>query len=311
MSENDLVGAVEAGGSKIICLIANNYDDIRAQAELPTSTPEETIREILSFFQEQCEQHGPIKKLGLASFGPVDLDPLSKNWGYVTDTPKPHWSNTDFAQALAENLGVPVAFDTDVNGAALAEGLWGAAQGLSDYAYITVGTGIGGGIVSSGQIVHGALHPEIGHIAIPHDKTVDPFSGSCPFHGNCLEGLASGAAMQLRWGQGAHTLPDDHPAWELEADYLSILAVNLIFTLSLKRILFGGGLMKRGQLFNLIREKTKSRLGGYLARPPYTDTLENIIQPPGLGVQAGPLGALALALHRTGHQGPLSNDKKA
>lgn len=306
MSENKLVGAVEAGGSKIICLIASSPDDIRAQTEIPTRTPDETIQDVLNFFREHSTLHGPIQKLGLASFGPIDLNPVSKRWGYITDTPKPNWSNTNFAGALAEKLDIPVAFDTDVNGAALAEGLWGAAQGVSDYAYITVGTGIGGGIVSSGQIAHGAMHPEIGHIGIPHDEAQDPFAGSCPFHGNCLEGLASGAAMAMRWKQSAHTIPNDHPAWPLEADYLSALAANLIFTLSLKRILFGGGVMKRTHLFKLIREKTKIRLGGYLSQRPYNGTLDDVIQPPGLGTQAGPLGALALALHKTGYKRPLN-----
>ncbi|GEQ98661.1 hypothetical protein JCM17844_22980 [Iodidimonas gelatinilytica] len=216
MTQPALLGGIEAGGTKTICLIGTGPDDIRAQIQMPTRTADETIPDIVAFFRERSVELGPVARVGLASFGPIDRDPLSATWGHVLTTPKTGWAGADFAGAVARALDVPVTFDTDVNGAALAEGLWGAAQDVADYAYLTVGTGIGGGIVANGRLVHGAMHPELGHMAVPRDPETDPFEGHCPFHGDCLEGLASGPAIEARWGHPAYDLSADHPAWAME-----------------------------------------------------------------------------------------------
>ncbi len=296
MSESPLVGAVEIGGTKIICLVGSGPDDIRAEARLPTRGPHESVSGIRDFFRAQTELLGPLACLGVASFGPIELDPDSPRWGHITTTPKAGWSDTELAGLLERELGVPVEFDTDVNGAALAEGRWGSAMGLADYVYVTVGTGIGGGIVSNGRLVRGALHPEIGHMVVPHDRIADPYPGCCVFHGDCLEGLASGPAIAERWGRTGPELPPDHPAWSLEADYLSALAANLLFLLAPRRILFGGGVMRKAGLLDFVRQRTGERLGGYSAVLVGEGGLEEMIAAPGLGQQAGPLGALALAL---------------
>ncbi len=300
MPEAPLVGAVEIGGTKIICLVGSGPHDIRAEARLSTRGPEESIADILAFFRQQATALGPLARLGVASFGPVDLDPDSPRWGHITATPKAGWSDTDLAGVLTRELGLPVQFDTDVNGAALAEGRWGAARGLADYVYITVGTGIGGGIVAGGRLVRGTLHPEIGHMVVPHEREVDPYAGCCPFHGDCLEGLASGPAIAARWGAPGPELAPDHPAWALEATYLSVLAANLLFLLSPERILFGGGVMERTGLLELVRHRTGARLGGYLRPPALRGGLDRVISAPGLGQRVGPLGALALALYGDG-----------
>jgi fructokinase len=189
----------------------------------------------------------------VASFGPLDLNPRSPTYGCITSTPKPGWSDVDLVRPIRQAFNVPIGFDTDVNAAALAEWRWGAAQGLQSFVYLTIGTGIGGGGLINGQRMHGLIHPEMGHLRIPHDLAGDPFPGACPFHGDCLEGLASGPAFIARWGQPAETLPDDHPAWRLEAQYLSLALVNIICTLSPQRLILGGGVMQRQRLFPLIQ----------------------------------------------------------
>ncbi len=300
MTEAPLVGAVEIGGTKIICLVGSGPHDIRAEVRLPTRGPAESIADILAFFRDRTAALGPLARLGVASFGPVDLDPDSPRWGHITATPKAGWSDTDLAGVLARELGLPVQFDTDVNGAALAEGRWGAARGLADYVYVTVGTGIGGGIVVDGHLVRGTLHPEIGHMVVPHDREADPYAGCCPFHGDCLEGLASGPAIAERWGAPGPELAPDHPAWALEAEYLSVLAANLLLLLTPERILFGGGVMEHAGLLDRVRRRTGAHLGGYLRPPALRGGLERAISAPGLGQRVGPLGALALALHGAG-----------
>jgi fructokinase len=217
----------------------------------------------------------------------VDLNPRSASYGYITSTPKPGWRDTDIAGIMGRALGVPVQVDTDVNAAALAESRWGSARGLDDVVYITVGTGIGGGALVGGRLVHGLLHPEMGHMRLLHDRVADPFAGICPFHGDCLEGLASGPAMEQRWGVRAECLPPNHEAWRLEACYLAAGVVNLVCTLSPRRIIMGGGVMEQAQLFPMIREEAAALLNGYVAMPE--------IGPPGLGANTGVLGAIALA----------------
>src|SRR5215216_2447974 len=222
-----VLGGIEAGGSKWECAVGTGPDDLRALETIPTTTPVETIDRVASFF----ERAGPVASIGIGSFGPVDADPDSPTWGYITTTPKPGWANTDVAQEVRRRLSVPVAFDTDVNAAALGEWRWGAAQGLDTFCYITVGTGIGGGGMARGRLLHGLVHPEFGHVRIPHDRDADPFEGVCPYHGDCLEGLASAVAIERRWGRPAHELDGDARVWELEALYLALGLVSVICVL--------------------------------------------------------------------------------
>ena len=257
--------------------------------------PETTLGQVLEFFGGQRARLGAFAAAGVASFGPVDLDPASPGYGYITSTPKPGWAHTDIVGPIRKALGVPVAFDTDVNAAALAEGRWGSAQGLDTFIYVTVGTGIGGGGLVNGHLMHGLVHPEMGHVRIPHDSAADPFAGACPFHRDCLEGLASGPAMQARWGRPAEELPDDHPAWVLEAHYLALALASFVCTLSPRRIILGGGVMDRRLLFPMIRRQLQALLGGYVAAPQITHDIDGYVVPPGLGSRTGVLGALALA----------------
>lgn len=295
---SDLFGAVEAGGTKFVCAVGRAPEDLRAEERFATTTPAETIGRTAAFFRRQRRRHGPLTAIGIASFGPVDLDPSSPKWGYITSTPKTGWADTDLAGEIGRALELEpggVAFDTDVNGAAFGERQWGAAQGLDTFVYVTVGTGIGGGGMAGGRLLHGLVHPEMGHMRIPHDLSADPFPGRCPFHRDCLEGLASGPAIEARWGKPARELPPDHPAWELEAEYLAAMAVNLTTVLSPQRIVLGGGVMEQPQLFTLVRRRVRELLAGYLRSPAILEQIDRYIVPPSLGGRAGVLGALALA----------------
>jgi fructokinase len=265
-----------------------------AETRFPTTTPQETIGQAIAFFTEQAKKE-PLAAIGIASFGPVDPNPAAPTFGYITTTPKPGWANTDLAGQIGRALGVPIGFDTDVNGAALGEQRWGAAQGLDTFIYLTIGTGLGGGGMVNGRLMHGLIHPEMGHVRLPHDWAADPFAGACPYHGDCLEGMAAGPAMEKRWGQRAETLPAGHPAWALEAHYLALGLVNFICTLSPQRIIMGGGVMEQPQLFPLIRRKTQELLNGYVQSPEILERIDQYIVPPGLGNRAGVLGAIALA----------------
>lgn len=290
-----LWGGIEAGGTKFVCAVARGPGDLMAETRFPTTIPAETIGRAVAFFRQQ----GPMQAIGIASFGPLDPNPSSPTFGHITSTPKPNWAHVDLAGEVRRALSVPVSFDTDVNGAALAEGLWGAAQGLDTFVYLTVGTGIGGGCVANGRVVHGLVHPEMGHMRIPHDLEDDPLPGACPYHGDCLEGLAAGPAIEARWGQRAETLPPDHPAWPLEANYLALGLVNIIGCLSPQRIILGGGVMHQAQLFPLIRHRVQDLLNNYLKSPSILDHIDDYIVPPNLGDQAGVWGAIALAQQAT------------
>src|SRR5438093_10638 len=230
-----LYGGIEAGGTKIICVVGTGPADVQAEISFPTTTPSETLARIIAFFQPH-----QLAAIGIGAFGPISPDPHAPDYGYITSTPKPGWAQTDIVGTIGRALGVPVGFDTDVNTAALGEGHWGAAQGLSTFIYLTVGTGIGGGGLSNDRLMHGLLHPEMGHILLPHDRQADPFPGICPYHGDCLEGLASGPALRARWGVSAETLPSDHPVWTLEAHYLALACVTFICMLSPQRIILRG-----------------------------------------------------------------------
>ncbi|MBX3009950.1 MAG: ROK family protein [Caldilineaceae bacterium] len=289
-----LYGGIEAGGTKFVCAIGTGPDDIRAETRFPTSSPEQAIHAAIAFFQAH-QQDEPLTAIGVASFGPVDPNPASPTFGYITTTPKPGWAHTNFVGPLREALGLPVGFDTDVNGAALGEYRWGAAQKLDTFLYLTIGTGLGGGGMVNGKLLHGLMHPEMGHILIPHNWDADPYAGFCPYHGDCWEGLAAGPALEGRWQTKAETLPPDHPAWELEAHYLALGLVNLICTLSPQRVIMGGGVMDQQHLFPLIHNHVYTMLNGYLQAPQILENMDSYIVPPGLGSRAGVLGAIALA----------------
>jgi len=286
-----MFGAIEAGGTKFVCAVGNGPQDLET-VQFPTTTPAETLERTVQFFQRF---HGELRAVGIASFGPVDLRAGSPTYGFITSTPKAGWRDTDVARFVGNALGVPVGFDTDVSGAALGEARWGAAQGLSDFVYLTVGTGIGGGAVVHGQVLHGLMHPEMGHIRIPHDLAEDPYPGCCPFHGDCLEGLASGPSIQARWGANASELPPDHPGLRLEARYLALGLANWVCTLSPQRIVLGGGVVNQSLLFPLIRAELLRLLNGYIQVREITECAERFVVPAMLGSRAGVLGALVLA----------------
>jgi fructokinase len=290
-----LYGAVEAGGTKFVCLVGSGPDDIRAEARFPTTTPAETLGRTFAFFREQRARHGALAAVGFGSFGPVDLDPGSPSYGRITSTPKPGWADTDIVGAARAALDVPIGFDTDVNAAALGEWRWGAALGLDTIVYLTVGTGIGGGGLIGGRPMHGLVHPEMGHTWVPHDRAADPFAGCCPFHGDCLEGLASGPAMRARWAMAAEDLPAGHPAWRLEAHYLAYAVANFVCTLSPQRVILGGGVMTSPHVLALVREAVVSLLNGYVQVPAILDRIDDYIVAPGLGARSGVLGGLVLA----------------
>ena len=285
-----LYGALEAGGTKMVLAIMDEGGETLEKCSLPTRTPEETMPEMIAFFRKY-----PILALGIGCFGPLDLNPASPAYGSITATPKLAWRNYPVLSAFREALGVPAALDTDVNAAALAESELGAARGLGSCLYVTVGTGIGGGLILGGRPVHGLTHPEIGHIRV-NPLPEDPMpEGVCPWHGSCLEGLASGPAISKRWGVSARDLPEDHPAWELESAYLAQLCALALCAFSPEKIILGGGVMQQKFLFPRIRQKTLDLLGGYLVHPAVEEGLENLITEPGLGTKSGITGAWLLA----------------
>jgi fructokinase len=291
-----LYGGIEAGGTKFVCIIAGGPGDIRAELRFPTTTPSETLSRCISFFKEQELQLGqPVAAIGIACFGPIDLQPASPTFGYITTTPKIGWPHTDVAGPIQTALGIPVAFDHDVVVAGVGEGTWGAAQGLDNFVYLTIGTGIGGGVITGKKPVHGLVHPEIGHLLLPRDHQVDPFSGCCPYHGDCLEGLACGPAIEKRWGKPGYELPADHPAWELEASYIADALHNLVCTLSPQRLILGGGVMDQTQLYPMIRHRVVQSLNGYIQSESILKKIDEYIVPPALGNQSGALGCIAMA----------------
>jgi fructokinase len=289
-----LFGGIEGGGTKFVCAIGTGPDDIRAETRFDTELPGVTLAQVESFFREH-RTLGPVAAVGIASFGPIDPDPSSPHFGHVTTTPKPGWAQTDFAGTVHRMLGVPVGFDTDVNVAALGEHRWGAARGMDSFLYLTVGTGIGGGGMVNGRLIHGMMHPEMGHIRIPHDRVLDPYEGNCPYHRDCFEGLCCGPALEERWGMPARELPAEHPAWALEARYLALGLVNYLLTIAPQRIILGGGVMHQSQLFPLVRANVKDLLNGYIQVDRVGPRIDEYIVPPDLGDRAGVLGAIALA----------------
>jgi len=286
-----LYGGVETGGTWCVCALGTGPDDVRARTQFPTTSPEETLERIVEFFRGQPSPEA----LGVGSFGPVDLDRDSPMWGHVTTTPKPGWQRAPVATVLRDRLNVPVVFDTDVNAAAVGEHRWGAGQGHASVCYLTVGTGIGAGLIINGKPVHGLVHPEVGHLRIPHDTGRDPFRGNCPVHGDCWEGLASGPAMAARWGNPPSELVDDHPGWPLEAEYVAHGILSIVCVASPHRVIAGGGVLQRPRLLPMIRDRPRDVLGGYLDTPMLGVDIEDYLVAPALGDDAGVLGAIALA----------------
>lgn len=287
-----LYGGMEVGGTKCVCAVGAGPTTLRALTSFATTTPQETLRRAIAFF---AQYRSTLTALGVGSFGPLDPRPEAACFGYITSTPKLGWGNTDVVGTLRRALDLPIGFDTDVNAAALGEQHWGAAQELDTFLYLTVGTGIGGGAMVHGRLLHGLLHPEMGHIRIPHDRHADPFPGQCPYHGDCLEGLAAGPALAARWGQPPATLPPEHPAWALEAHYLALGLVAFLSTLAPQRIIMGGGVMQQAHLFPRLRQEVRRLLNDYMPVPALCTQIDTYIVPPALGERAGVLGALALA----------------
>jgi fructokinase len=286
-----LFGGIEGGGTKFVCAVGTGPDDLRAETRFPTTMPEETLGRAIEFFKSQ----GQLAAIGVACFGPLDPTPTSPTYGHILPTPKPGWANADIVGALQAALNLPIGFDTDVNAAAMSESRWGAAQNCDPALYLTIGTGIGGGVMVNGKLLHGLIHPEMGHLPLPRDPVKDPFPGGCPFHGDCFEGLAAGPAIEKRWGQKAETLPPDHPAWDLEAHYIALALASYIYTLSPQKIIIGGGVAQQAHMLPLIRQKVQALLNGYVQSAHITQNIDEYIVLPGLGNRSGVLGALALA----------------
>lgn len=291
-AEMPLYGAIEAGGTKFVCAVGTGPEDLRAELVFPTSTPQETLAKCVEFFRAQA----PIDALGVGCFGPLELRRGAARYGHVTTTPKAGWANADVVGPLQAALRVPVGFDTDVNAAVLGEARFGAARGLDSAIYVTVGTGIGGGALIAGKLAHGLVHPEMGHLLLPREPDDHDFAGTCPFHGaRCWEGLASGPAIERRWGRRAETLPADHPAWDLEARYIASALTTLVLVLSPERLILGGGVMQGGALLPLIRQYLTRSLAGYVQAEAVLEHLPQFVVPPLLGARAGIVGGLALA----------------
>lgn len=284
------IGAVEAGGTKFVCGVGNENGIIEDSISFPTEQPEQTVGRVIEYFRDKN-----VDAIGIGSFGPINLDRSSPEYGNVTTTPKTEWSGFPFLATIRREFDVPVGWDTDVNAAALGEASWGAARGLDSCVYYTIGTGVGVGIYSEGKLVHGLVHPEGGHVLVRRHPE-DDFGGACPYHGDCLEGMASGPAIEKRWNRKGQELPADHPAWAIEAYYIGQAVTGTILLLSPKKVILGGGVMKQKHLFPIIREEVRKNLNGYVHAKEILDDIDHYIVPPGLGDHAGLCGALALGL---------------
>ena len=284
-----MLGAIEAGGTKFVCAVGTEEGELIERIQIDTVTPKETMPKVIEFFQKY-----QIEALGIGSFGPIDIDKTSDTYGNITSTPKPGWGNYPFVGTMQEALNIPIEFNTDVNGAALGELMHGAARGLDSCLYITVGTGIGAGAAVRGKLLQGLSHPEMGHVLVrrhPEDK----YKGHCPYHGDCAEGMAAGPAIEERWGEKGIQLADRQEVWEMEAYYLAQALMQYILILSPKKIIMGGGVMKQAQIFSLVRQQLQELLNGYVAVPQITEHIDEYIVSPGLGDDAGIIGALMLA----------------
>jgi fructokinase len=288
-----LLAGIEAGGTKYVCAVAHEPDELLREVRFPTTNPEETIARAIEFFREVVDELGPIRAMGVGTFGPADVNPCSPGYGGILTTPKEGWAGFNVVNALRQGIGdpVPVAIDTDVNAAAIGEAEFGAGRNCRTICYVTVGTGIGGGLLIEGHPLHGRMHPEIGHITVPDFDEPGEAVSACPFHGRCLEGRASGPAIEKRWNQPADELPDDHPAWDLESSYLAAGAVSLTAAWSPDVIILGGGVMQKPGLIEKCRLELEVQAGHYWTLPP----LDHYLRLPELGQNAGIVGALAMA----------------
>ncbi len=282
-------GALEAGGTKMVCAVGTKEGEILERVSFPTESPKETMPKLLEYFRDK-----EVQALGIGCFGPIDLNRQSESYGRILETPKLAWRNYDICGYFRNGLQVPVGFDTDVNGSMLGECTWGCARGLDTAIYITVGTGVGVGVLAGGKLLHGMQHPEGGHMLTPARED-DPYKGKCPYHGHCLEGLAAGPAIEERWGAKAKDLARRPEVWELEAHYLAYAITNYIMVLSPQKIILGGGVMHQGQLFFLVRAKVKDMIGGYLKTRGLED-MDSYIVPASLEDNQGILGALKLGM---------------
>ena len=288
-----LIGGIEAGGTKMVCAVGKDDGTILDRVTFPTRQPEETFSDLIGYFKKW-----DIEALGIGCFGPIDLNVESKTYGYITKTPKKGWENCNIVGTFKNELGIPVGFDTDVNGAVLAEVTWGAAKGLSHAIYITIGTGVGVGVYLNGALLHGLVHPEGGHMLIAKDSK-DTYEGCCPFHKNCVESLASGTAIEGRWGKKAALLAGQDYVWQLEAYYIAQAIVNYIMVYSPQKIILWGGVMHQERLFALVRENVKVLLNGYIAHEMVKESIAEYIVPPALGENPGIMGAIKLGMLAT------------
>ncbi|MDP2965146.1 MAG: ROK family protein [Pelolinea sp.] len=295
-----IFGAVELGGTKITAIVAKDLKTVLDKKVFPTLSPKETLNDIIEFFKSALNREiYEYQAIGVGSFGPLDLNPESRTYGYITSTPKQGWQFFNIKQEIESALQTRVYLETDVNASALGEFFLYPENRIQNLVYITIGTGIGAGIIINGKIVHGLVHPELGHIRIPHDYRQDPFPGICPFHRDCFEGLASGPAMEERWHQPPEKIPTDHIAWELEAEYIAYAIANLICTISPEIIVLGGGVMQRHQLLKMVQSKTRCVLSGYIKSKSLEDNISEYIVPPRLKEDSGILGALSMAIHES------------
>lgn len=284
------IGAIEAGGTKFVCGIGDERGTIADSISFPTESPETMLGKAIAYFKDKR-----VEAIGIGAFGPIDLHPESPTYGFVTTTPKSGWRGFDFLGALRREFPVPFGWDTDVNAAALGEATWGTAKGLNSCLYYTVGTGVGVGVYLEGRLVHGLVHPEGGHVPTRRHPD-DDFAGLCPYHADCLEGMASGPAIEARWKAKGQALPSDHPAWEIEAYYLAQAIAGAVLLMSPEKIVLGGGVMQQSRLFPLIRAEVRRNLNGYVVANEILERMDEYIVPPGLGQRAGLCGALALGL---------------
>ena len=295
MTKEKLYGGIEAGGTKFVCSVAGGPGHVVEEIRFPTTTPDETLGKAIQFFRSYVDT-GTVRTIGVGCFGPLDLDPSSPTYGSITATPKPHWSNADVRARLQRALPVDVAFDMDVNAAAIGEYTWGASRGVDPSLYLTIGTGVGGGYLVDGKPLVGMLNLEMGHVRIPHSRELDPFEGCCPFHGDCFEGLAAGPAIEKRLGAKGATIPESDAFWDLEAEYIAMALMNYILTLSPRKIILGGGVMQREFLFPKVRSRVRKLLNGYVTNASLLHDINEYIVPPALGNQSGSLGAIAMAM---------------
>ena len=292
----DIVGAIEAGGTKFVCAVATAAGELLAQTRFATTNPTDNYAEAIRFILAEGEQAGTLRGLGIGHFGPLNVDPASPDYGRISRTPKAGWSGTLIREEVARHTDLSVVIDTDVNCAVLAEAKWGAGTGIDNLIYLTVGTGIGAGIISEGRVLYGKAHPEIGHLFLPKKDNDRDFAGACPFHGDlCAEGLASGPALEQRWQRPASQLDESHEAWDIEASYLAMLCINLVLVTSPQKIILGGGVMSRGHLFPMIRKHFVALLNDYADLTLLSHSVDDLIVPAGLGEDSGILGACAIA----------------